>query len=137
MAGCYGTHPEDVARERELHRYLDAQAADERHEEEAERQTAENIAECKADCIANPDHLGEALAGWMNDPSKCSRLALAIQMAAGLTGCTPKLQYIEEIVAEAADAWAADNAIRVTADDVAESERDAAEDARCDMEWDR
>lgn len=28
MAGCFGTHPEDVARERELHRYLDAQHGD-------------------------------------------------------------------------------------------------------------
>lgn len=28
MSGCFGTHPEDVARERELHAYLDAQHGD-------------------------------------------------------------------------------------------------------------
>jgi hypothetical protein len=47
MTGIYGTHPEDRARDRELNRYLDAQAKtihdEQRYQDELEDQAASSV----------------------------------------------------------------------------------------------
>lgn len=58
MVGCYGTHPEDHARERELHEYLDKDA-----EQERMKKLAESYMQEGEDYYPfQPDNLGEAFA---------------------------------------------------------------------------
>lgn len=114
----------------DLNRYLADQDRAESFTEEADRQTAENLAEAIAECKASDEKLAAALADyWLDDTRKYVRLALAMRCALGQAGFTATTQYLEEIHNEAAAAWAKDNHKVVTEEDVEAQ----ADDARCGL----
>ena len=61
MAGCFGNHPEDRARERELNRYLDEQDKDEQYAERVESYAKELIGEGEEFYPFTPSAVNEAL----------------------------------------------------------------------------
>lgn len=114
---------------RDIARYTDDATDWRRLEEEARERNAEALAEKRAECLASDELLGDALMDWLaGETQQHARLAHAIRAATGADGASPRRQYIEEIADEAAGAWAHDYTEWVTADDLAERERDAKDD---------
>lgn len=61
MAGCFGNHPEDRARERELDRYLDSQDAAEARQERVEAYASFLMEPGQEYFPFTPAHVAEAL----------------------------------------------------------------------------
>lgn len=114
----------------DLNRYMDRCDRAESLQAEADRQTADNLAEAIADCKASDEKLADALSDyWLDDARKFVRLALAMRCALGQADFTATTQYLDEIYNEAARAWAQDHHKVVTEQDVEEQAEDERADA--------
>ena len=83
------------------------------------------LADMRAKCLGSDELVGDALADWLSlTEQNRGRLAVATRAAID-TGAT---QYLTEIRAEAIDAWARDYADLVTAEELAEREKESKED---------